>query len=438
MHSVADPATPASGGRGSLGPSERPESRQTQLPDPSSEPTSPLKGEIRALTGLRFVASILVVALHLSYAPGPTFTGLLAPLAPVVAAGWLGVDLFFVLSGFVITLNYTGHLGQSFSARKAYVFLWARITRIWPTFALVTVLFGGWLLARSWFDDNPSFQAVQPQLSVPHLVEQLLMVQQWHRPYFPGASYVGPGWSVSAEWLAYCAFPVLALGLWRLRRASASVTGSLALLCMVPFVVHNLVAGTAGFEYQWLARIAAGFTAGALTCLAVQRLGTNPRSGPVAEKVAAVLAGCLLVAVFVADRVGAALGGDYQGVVVVLFPPLVGALALARGSGSRWLGSRVLVHGGRISYALYLVHYCVFEIVWTAMLSIAVIGPTTIGGSVVTVLSVPLALVLAHLLYTRVEEPARRKLRIIGPRTSEDRPGDARPRTRAATHAAKA
>ncbi|MCF6744592.1 acyltransferase [Blastococcus sp. KM273128] len=390
------------------------------IPDLGREPTSPLKGEIRALTGLRFVASIVVVALHLSYAPGPTFTGLLEPLSPLVRAGWLGVDLFFVLSGFVIALNYTAHMGRGFGLRKSYVFLWARITRIWPTFAFVTVLFGAWLWVRAWFDDNPSFQSVQPQLSVPHLVEQLLMVQQWHRPYFPGASYVGPGWSVSAEWLAYCAFPLLALVLWRMRRLPAVVTGSLALLCMTPFVVHNLVAGTAGFPYQWLARIAAGFLAGALTCLAVQRLGRNPRSGPVAARAAAVIGGLVVVGIYVADRYGLATGGDFQGVVVILFPPLVGALALARGRGADLLGNRVLVHGGRISYALYLVHYCVFEVVWTVMLSVPALGPERIGGSVLNVLSVPLALVLAHLLYTRVEEPARRRLRALGPRAAED------------------
>ncbi|MGY1721878.1 acyltransferase family protein [Blastococcus sp. SYSU DS0533] len=390
------------------------------IPDLGREPTSPLKGEIRALTGLRFVASIVVVALHLSYAPAPTFTGLLAPLAPLVRAGWLGVDLFFVLSGFVIALNYTAHMGRGFGARKSYVFLWARITRIWPTFALVTVLFGAWLWVRAWFDDNPSFQSVQPQLSLPHLAEQLLMVQQWHRPYFPGASYVGPGWSVSAEWLAYCAFPLLALVLWRMRRLPAIAAGSLALLCFAPFVVHNLVAGTAGFPYQWLARIAAGFLAGALTCLAVQRLGVNPRSGAVAARVAAVTGFLVVVGIYATDRWGVATGGDYQGLVVVLFPLLVGSLALARGRTSEVLGSRLLVHGGRISYALYLVHYCVFEIVWTIMLSVPLLGPGRAGGSLLVVLSAPLALVLAHLLYTRVEEPARRRMRKFGPRTAED------------------
>lgn len=393
----------------------RSKSLALEAPDTQPEPTSPLRGEIRPLTGLRIVASLWVVAFHLSFAPVETFTGLLAPLQPLVSAGWLGVDLFFVLSGFVISLTYLGPMVNSFSLRSWAVFLWARVSRIWPSFALVTVLFGGWLLVRSWFTDSPSLQGVQPELDLPHMAEQLLMVQQWHRPYFPGSSFIGPGWSVSAEWLAYCAFPVLALVFWRFRALPGIVLAALAVGVNLPFFLHNVIAGTGGFEYQWAARIAGGFIAGILVCLAVQRFGVNPRAGVIASRVAIVTGALFLVTLYGADVLTQHRGGDWSGLAVIFLPVLVGSLALARGRLTDVLGSRLLVHGGRISFAVYLLHYCVFEVVWTTMTHFSWLAPATRLAQGVNLLLVPLVLLLSHLLYVCVEEPARRWLRRVGP-----------------------
>jgi peptidoglycan/LPS O-acetylase OafA/YrhL len=97
------------------------------------------------------------------------------------------------------------------------------------------------------------------------------------------------------------------------------------------------------------------------------------------------------------------------------FPVLVGALALSRSGISRVLSSRPLVHGGRISFSLYLVHIPVFEVFWTVMGWHPRIGP----GTGLWALLVPhvflLPFVLAHLLYRYVEEPARRALRRLVP-----------------------
>src|SRR3712207_8097841 len=80
----------------------------------SSAPT----GEIRSLTGLRIVAAAWVVCFHFSFTPGDTWTRFWEPLRPLVASGGLGVDLFFVLSGFVITLTYLDQLGPRPAVRS--------------------------------------------------------------------------------------------------------------------------------------------------------------------------------------------------------------------------------------------------------------------------------------------------------------------------------
>lgn len=381
-----------------------------------TEQPAPVRGEIRALTGLRIVAALWVVGFHFSFTPGNTYTQYWAPFRPLVQVGPLGVDLFYVLSGFVITLTYLEASGRRLSGRGMVRFYWARACRVWPAYALITSLYGLWLVykATRTTDGFLVWQTRQPEVDLPHWLEQLAMLQLWHRPFFDGSSWVGPAWSVSAEWAAYVAFPLLALLLWRLRNAHPAVTGALALLCMVPFAYQCWRTGNPYYPWSWLARIGAGFLAGAATCLAVRRI---PRTRRV-EDVAAAVAVLAVLEMVIAMLWGWWRGqgqGEYGGVLVLLFPVLVGALALSRRGPARLLGSRPFVHGGRISYSLYLVHVPLFEIFWTEMGWTGRLAPgSALGEALVPQLPL-VALVVAHLVFRHVEEPARRWLRDRGP-----------------------
>lgn len=383
----------------------------TQSVQSSEKPVE--RREIRSLTGLRIVAAVWVVMFHFSFTPGDAYTPYWEFLRPVIASGALGVDLFFVLSGFVITLTYLDVVGARWSRRATSQFLWARISRVWPVHALVTTVFGGWLLFKSTqvSDGYLAYQTVQPIVDVPHYLEQLLMVQLWHRPSYQGASWVGPAWSLSAEWLAYVAFPVLALLLWRLRNAPVVVTGVLAVGCLVPFAFLSFSDGAVDHPFAWLLRISGAFLAGAFTCLTVRRIRSSTR----VDRAAAVVATLALVEIAVGLWWADWRGSGHAGVVVVLFPVLIGALALSRRGPSRLLASRPMVHGGRISFALYLVHIPVFEIFWTLMGWSPRIAPGSGLGTILIPHVLLLVFVLAHLTYRYVEEPARRAMRRRGP-----------------------
>ena len=89
-------------------------------------------GEIKALTGLRIIAAVWVVLFHfrpLLHDAAPRFA---AALTPVLDCGAQGVDLFFILSGFVLTWNYLDTMGPSWSARDTLRFLWLRLARVSP------------------------------------------------------------------------------------------------------------------------------------------------------------------------------------------------------------------------------------------------------------------------------------------------------------------
>ena len=374
-------------------------------------------GEIRALTGLRLFAAGWVVLFHFEFTEGHLLARVLAPVYPAVTTGAMGVDLFYVLSGFVIAFTYLGKLGPHWRWRAAGKFIWARVCRIWPVYALVTTLFGAYLAVKMvrLSDATPAYQNVQPTLSVSSWLQQLGMVQIWFRPWHDGASFVGPAWSISAEWLAYVLFPVGALLLYRLRRLPRWLLATCAVLLMLPESVLCLRTGSPYFPYSWAARILAGFTAGVLIYLVVRDI---PRTDRV-RRVASWLGWLLVAAVVGGLWLGAALGPapegtERGGVVLVLFPLLVGALALAGGSRlgvARLLSTRWAVHGGRISYSLYLVHVPIFEVYWAVMERIPAFHQDGVLATVLTPLVFLSAFGTAHLLFRLVEEPSRRVLR---------------------------
>jgi peptidoglycan/LPS O-acetylase OafA/YrhL len=322
------------------------------------------------------------------------------------------VDLFFVLSGFVIAYTYLGELGPVLRARATARFVWARACRLWPVYLLVLHLFGAWLVMRSAVgsDGEIAFQAVQPVLDAGQYLQQLVLVQLWDDPYFDGASWVGSTWSISAEWLAYLLFPVAALALHRMRGLPVVVLACGSLVLMLPMTWAYLGTGSPYFPWSWLVRILCGFGAGALAYLAVRRMSWTATTRRVASAVAAVLPVVIGAGLLLGEFIGPGRGGA----VILLFPLLVAALAVADRGPARLLSTPVLVYGGRLSYGLYLVHIPLFEVYWLA-LRWSWLDSRTVLAHVVGGLVLLATLGVAALTYHLVEEPSRRRLRALTP-----------------------
>ena len=93
-------------------------------------------------------------------------------------------------------------------------FLWLRLARIWPLYMLVIVGAGLLRLVRYQLWGSAGTDPV----TWTNLLRQALMVQQWFPPERGPYSWVGPAWSLSAEWLAYLLFPVVVLFVARAHR----------------------------------------------------------------------------------------------------------------------------------------------------------------------------------------------------------------------------
>ena len=167
-------------------------------------------GEIKALSGLRIVAAVWVVLFHFRPLLEQAAPGFRSALAPVLNCGAQGVDLFFILSGFVLTWTYLDRMGDSWSTRATLHFLWLRLARVWPVYLVTLHLAAAWIIFTLYVGHEPS-KAVD-QLNAVSYVRQVFLVQLWFQPYFDGSSWDGPAWSISAEWLAYLLFGVLGAG----------------------------------------------------------------------------------------------------------------------------------------------------------------------------------------------------------------------------------
>ena len=366
-------------------------------------------GEIRALTGLRIVAALWVVLFHfrpLLQEAAPDFSD---ALAPVLNCGAQGVDLFFILSGFVLTWNYLDRMGWSWSTRATLHFLWLRLARVWPVYLVTLHLAALWVIFTLHVGHVPSENV--GQLTATSYVRQLLLVQLWFQPFFDGSSWDGPAWSISAEWLAYLLFGVLVLVVFRM----AQVTRARSLIWLgfaasLPPVLLLLTSGLFYTPWSWLPRIVMQFTAGALVSVAVGRLRLTDRSRRVAGFAATLLVALVVGMMYVLDAHPVSGVQDSGGLVDVLFVPLVTTLAIGTGSLPWLLSTRAMVFGGQISFCLYMVH----ELVHTSWLWAAQQFELTLGGYLGKAILLGLligAFAAAAALFHLVEEPARRWMR---------------------------
>jgi peptidoglycan/LPS O-acetylase OafA/YrhL len=167
-----------------------------------AQPAPP--SQIEPLTALRFAAAAWVVLYH--YWPKLNATGLGSEAEAVrpalIAQGYLGVELFFVLSGFILCHVY---LAAVETGRFRYgAFMRARFARVYPlhifTLAGVGALAAGAVFASLSVGDGLISWAALPA--------NLFMVHAWG--LVPEAAWNHPSWSISAEWFAYLAFPAFA------------------------------------------------------------------------------------------------------------------------------------------------------------------------------------------------------------------------------------
>lgn len=193
------------------------------------------QGEIASLAGARAIPPLLLVLYH--YHEGHGYQHI--PLFDVfIAKGYLWVEFFFALSGFVLTYAYGGQVAALWSERGYTAFLRNRLARLYPVHLAMIVVLGLLLLALRVLASAGGYVSVydlpayHPDMTLKGLALNLLLVQAWHT--MPHLSWNGVAWFVSVEFFLCLVFPVFAFV------ARGSGLRALLLLALGLLTLHNL------------------------------------------------------------------------------------------------------------------------------------------------------------------------------------------------------
>jgi len=348
---------------------------------------------IPSLTGIRGLAAAWVFGFHL-----------LRDFAALFGDGWInkvydgvfrsgamGVELFFVLSGFVLTINYADKLKRGLSIGDYGDFIRKRVARIYPNHLFMIVVLA--------FFAGGITEGPDSAYSLPGLMKSLFLVHGWAP--IEQLSWNVPSWSVSSEWLAYLVFPILAVVLLPRLRARYQVgSGLVFLYVLIVFLMFHFSDGAVANEAKSypLIRIL-NFVPGVL-------LGTAYLKGwgdelPWTPIGIAALCGIFFAGLFSADTI-----------ITALLPAVIYAAAKGAGPLRNWLATPTMVYLGKTSYAFYMVQMLVL-VVWQR--SLATAQGWSLPMRIVFFLSVWLInYAAAHLVWSKIEEPGRRFVLSLG------------------------
>ncbi|BBE74750.1 acyltransferase family protein [Oharaeibacter diazotrophicus] len=348
---------------------------------------------LRALDGLRGTCSVLIALAHLEMTGYVGFGGWLT-------RGHVLVDVFFVLSGFVIALVYADRLGD---AAGSAAFLVRRLGRVWPLHAAVLTLFVGAELAKmvaaAGFGYVPHFAPFTGQRPLDTLLPNLLLIHVFDTE--ADLTWNFPSWSMAAEFWVYGVFAAVVVptvGRPRLRLVLAALLCAAGGLTVAALSPHRM---DATYDFG-VPRCLYGFFAGMLLAAFWRAHGHRVPGGTVAEVAALAIA-----AAFVALSPGTAFEFAAPAVYVVL----IAVLAREAGLPSRLLRTAPFQTLGRLSYSIYLLHALVVTSV-VPRIAAAVIalapGRPAVAMVAIPVLYVALVALLASATRRFVELPGRR------------------------------
>ena len=181
---------------------------------------------IPEIDGLRFVAILGVVVFHIAvFMTSKTGTTPHDLLYIVVSQGFFGVDLFFVISGFILALPFAESHLQGTSGVSLGRYYGRRLTRLEPPYLINLLVLFAWLVLRGHHTARELWG---------HLIASLFYV---HAPVFHGGSVINPAaWSLEVEVQFYLLAPVLCQ-IFRVRHVAARRT--VLILIMLLFSAGN-------------------------------------------------------------------------------------------------------------------------------------------------------------------------------------------------------
>lgn len=349
---------------------------------------------LKALTGLRFVAALMVFVSH-TFVWFPEIDDQQVPL------GWAGVGFFYVLSGFILTWVYAPRLGN-FTSRDFYR---RRFARIWPLHLITMLIVILFVKGIGHFIAQPNNWG--------RLTAHVFLVQAW----VPNAKWVfsinAPAWSLSVEAFFYLLFPLLIRGgtKWLLRTLFGVVVITVIMIVAVDLYRGQMLPPNreALICANPLLRLF-DFTIGMLCGLFYFK---NHQPDQVfsfaAPKQLLAIGLCAAYFWIVILLIGDA-GTDCSPLLMwlrstaaaPLFAFLIYTFTSSKGALARCLSSGPMVYLGELSFAFYLIHQSIL-----LTLRGLPLAESQFAGYLMAAAGLLLSIVAAMVLHHTIEVPAR-------------------------------
>lgn len=367
--------------------------------------------KIQEVESIRGLAALSVLFYHI-----PQWNDLLN--VGFIKNSYLMVDLFFMLSGFLI---YTLYSTRIRSTGDLYRFQFLRFGRLYPVHLVFLLAFLLIEIAKYFAERKiglsnvraSSFSVNTPQA----LLEQLFLLQAVLSNN--AATFNDPAWSISVEFYTYFIFGIFVLCC---KSQAVNIFAALALTALVILSLDHTP------ESENLLRCLAGFFLGCLTAHAIQlsRLRVH-------RYFSAIL--LIVIVLFLQCKPPQ----EFDLLIYVLIPPLIFSIMLNRdGLLNKILSIKILVWLGTLSYSLYMSHALVIWMVASVFKRMLHRAEIPVDGVYVLQLTrletivgccaiVILVLLLSQLSYEWIEKPFRRQSRRLAYRNGGNLPPDSRP-----------
>ena len=335
-------------------------------------------GEIKPLTSLRGIFAIWVVLFHLrawsELSDTPIF---------IIDRGYLGVDFFFMLSGFILAARHGAEFTSLFDFNAHIRFLIKRFGRMFPLHWAVLIF----VVVSIRLFDEPTYWWT-------HIASEAALMHRWDLFYVPRAALNGPDWSISTEWAANIVFPVFIAATGFGQRSAPR-----SLIIAITFVTTLVLLG---WQHGSMDIAEANSILPLVRCFAEFGLGIILFQWKhIFLKLSRDIPSLLLFSVIL---MGLYLRWDL--LVVLTMIPVLPSLALNRNFLALGLSTTPLYFLGTVSYSIYLIQVPVittFDKLLKAS-SFAAIGHW---------LLVFVVIAIAGLTYRLIEKPANQFLRSL-------------------------
>jgi peptidoglycan/LPS O-acetylase OafA/YrhL len=343
-----------------------------------------LRNRLDALTSFRFFAALMVFLFHVE-------------IFSKYQLGYIGVSFFFILSGFILTYNYSSKL-RSLDRTNIKKFYIARLTKIYPIH-LIT-----FILAIPYYFFIPLKH--DPILYIFQGLTNLLLIHSWIP--FGNISFNGVSWSLSDEMFFYLIFPLVIIFLQKFKTRKRVLISTLVSIYVLLLFVLLLMPINNNFAI-WFAyyfpltrslEFGVGILLGLFFLRVVNKLSElSTLFFTIFEIISLSL---LVMTIYLSDAIPQNL--RYGTAFIPFMSLLIISFAFQKGKISKLISNKLFIYLGEISFSFYMLHNLILSYIFF-------LWKPSINNYFLIGICFLLTVFLSSLMYSFYEEPVRLKLK---------------------------